>query len=130
VLTEFLKTGVYDRNRPFYTTLSLMDILISSNLERLVFDLSGQNDRETAMYQEKLRARAAMKWAGRSRKSLRKFLRGFCGDEETKETIRRFSKGKLPHRPPYGRRRQGSARLRPRDGGREKDDPCVHRKSL
>ena len=37
VLTDFLRTGVYDRNRPFYTTVSpSMDILISSNLERLL----------------------------------------------------------------------------------------------
>ena len=43
VLTEFIKTGVYDRNRKFFTTISpSMDILISSNLERLLFDVSGQ----------------------------------------------------------------------------------------
>lgn len=38
VLTDFLCTGVYDRNRTFYNTMSpSMDILISSNLERLLF---------------------------------------------------------------------------------------------
>ena len=43
VLTDFLRTGIYDRNRPFHTTISpSMDILISSNLERLLFDLSGE----------------------------------------------------------------------------------------
>lgn len=42
VLTEFLKTGVYDRNRAFHTTISpSMDILISSNLERLLFTCFG-----------------------------------------------------------------------------------------
>ena len=47
VLTDFLRTGVYDRNRPFHTTMSpSMDILVSSNLERLLFDLSGENDAE------------------------------------------------------------------------------------
>jgi threonine synthase len=43
VLTDFINTGVYDRNRPFYTTVSpSMDILISSNLERLLYYLCGQ----------------------------------------------------------------------------------------
>ena len=42
VLTDFLATGTYDRNRPFHTTMSpSMDILVSSNLERLLFALSG-----------------------------------------------------------------------------------------
>lgn len=45
ILTDFIKTGVYDRNRDFHTTISpSMDILISSNLERLLYDLSGQDD--------------------------------------------------------------------------------------
>ena len=41
VLTDFINTGVYDRNRTFHKTISpSMDILISSNLERLLFELS------------------------------------------------------------------------------------------
>lgn len=41
VLTDFLKTGVYDRNRDFYKTISpSMDILISSNLERLLYHVT------------------------------------------------------------------------------------------
>ena len=44
VLTEFFRTGTYNRNRPFFTTVSpSMDILISSNLERLLFDVSGKD---------------------------------------------------------------------------------------
>ena len=44
VLTDFLKTGTYNRNRDFYTTTSpSMDILISSNLERLLYHMSGEN---------------------------------------------------------------------------------------
>ena len=55
VLTDFLRTGIYDRNRPFHTTISpSMDILISSNLERLLFDLSGENDAEIRMYMDAL----------------------------------------------------------------------------
>ena len=45
VLTEFLRTGRYDRRRPFYKTTSpSMDILVSSNLERLLYLLSGDAD--------------------------------------------------------------------------------------
>lgn len=45
VLTDFIKTGVYDKTRAFHTTISpSMDILISSNLERFLYDLSGNND--------------------------------------------------------------------------------------
>ena len=55
VLTEFLTTGVYDRNRPFYTTVSpSMDILISSNLERLLYALSGEDDKLVADYMTQL----------------------------------------------------------------------------
>lgn len=44
VLYDFIKTGVYDANRKFYETLSpSMDILISSNLERMLFELSGRD---------------------------------------------------------------------------------------
>ncbi len=47
VLTEFLTTGVYDRNRKFYSTISpSMDILVSSNLERLLYDVTGRDDRK------------------------------------------------------------------------------------
>lgn len=49
VLTDFLKTGTYDKNRDFYTTTSpSMDILISSNLERLLYHMSGENDKLVA----------------------------------------------------------------------------------
>lgn len=44
VLTDFLRTGVYDRNRPFHQTVSpSMDILISSNLERLLYHMTEGN---------------------------------------------------------------------------------------
>ena len=54
VLTQFLKTGVYDRNRPFFNTPSpSMDILVSSNLERLLYLLSG-SDEEVRSYMQSL----------------------------------------------------------------------------
>ena len=54
VLTDFLRTGVYDRNRPFYhTTSPSMDILISSNLERLLYLLC-ESDEEVRGYMDSL----------------------------------------------------------------------------
>ncbi len=54
VLTDFFRTGVYDRNRPFYTTVSpSMDILISSNLERLLFYTAGAEKTRSLMEQLK-----------------------------------------------------------------------------
>ena len=53
ILTDFLNTGVYDRNREFYATMSpSMDILISSNLERLLYLIAGPE--KTKCYMEKL----------------------------------------------------------------------------
>ena len=54
ILTDFLETGVYDRNRPFHLTMSpSMDILISSNLERLLWFVAGPE--QTAAYMKQLR---------------------------------------------------------------------------
>ncbi len=55
VLKDFIRTGVYDRNRPFYRTNSpSMDILVSSNLERLLYDLLGQDSAAVAGLMKKL----------------------------------------------------------------------------
>lgn len=55
VLVDFLNTGVYDRNRPFYQTTSpSMDILISSNLERMLYYFSGKDEALVAKLMESL----------------------------------------------------------------------------
>ncbi len=91
VLTDFIKTGVYDRNRPFHTTISpSMDILVSSNLERLLFDLSGQSDTETAGYMEALRETGRYQVSGKIRAGIDVlFSAGRCDDAETLDVIRR-----------------------------------------
>ena len=61
-LTDFLQSGTYDKNRPFYCTESpSMDILISSNLERLLFLLSGQDADMTRAYMEALSEKGCYK---------------------------------------------------------------------
>ena len=89
VLTDFINTGIYDRNREFYTTISpSMDILVSSNLERLLFDLSGGSDKITAGYMSKLSSSGTYEISKAMKKSLSKvFSAGCCGDAETKEVI-------------------------------------------
>ncbi|MEI7885542.1 MAG: threonine synthase [Clostridia bacterium] len=55
VLTDFIHSGVYNRNRPFHKTISpSMDILISSNLERLLFDLNGENSDQIRAWMSEL----------------------------------------------------------------------------
>ena len=92
VLTDFLRTGIYDRNRPFHTTISpSMDILISSNLERLLFDLSGENDVEIRMYMDALGSAGRYQVSDNIKAKLDDaFWGGCCSEEETEETIRRY----------------------------------------
>lgn len=55
VLADFIQTGVYDRNRPFYKTISpSMDILISSNLERLLFECAGRDGEKITAWMAEL----------------------------------------------------------------------------
>lgn len=55
VLVDFFQTGTYDRNRPFILTTSpSMDILISSNLERLVYQIAGRDDKKDAELMKQL----------------------------------------------------------------------------
>ena len=92
VLTDFLRTGIYNRNRPFHTTISpSMDILISSNLERLLFDLSGENDAEIRMYMDALGSAGRYQVSDNIKAKLDDaFWGGCCSEEETEETIRRY----------------------------------------
>ena len=56
VLTDFLTTGIYDRNRDFIQTISpSMDILISSNLERLLYYMSGKDTKQVSAWMQQLK---------------------------------------------------------------------------
>lgn len=91
VLTDFLNTGVYDRNRHFYNTMSpSMDILVSSNLERMLFELTNNNDEEVRGYMAQLAAEGRYEVSEGIKKQMEKlFAAGFCDDSETQKVIGR-----------------------------------------
>ena len=94
VLTEFISTGVYDRRRPFYKTTSpSMDILVSSNLERLLFDLSGENDAEVKGYMDALAKTGKYEVSDAIKAALAdQFWGGFCGEAGTSAAIAKYYK--------------------------------------
>lgn len=92
VLTDFCNNGTYDSKRPFYKTMSpSMDILVSSNLERLLFELSG---RDAALTSERMRALAEKgKYSVRAEelKAVKElFWAGCVSEDETVECIYDF----------------------------------------
>lgn len=89
VLTDFINTGVYDRNRQFYATVSpSMDILISSNLERLLYLMTDKNDAVIREWFGKLSSEGKYEVSDDVKAKLQEeFCAGFCDDAQTKEAI-------------------------------------------
>ena len=92
ILTDFINTGVYDRNREFYTTMSpSMDILISSNLERLLYITAGRE--KTKEYMAELSAKGKYTVDGEVLAKIKENFFGFyANEEECAETINRYYK--------------------------------------
>lgn len=89
VLYDFFASGSYDRNRPFVLTSSpSMDILISSNLERLIYEISGLDPDVTASLMESLTKEGRYSIPDAMRKRLGAFAGGFAGEEECERQIR------------------------------------------
>ena len=90
VLTEFLTTGTYDRNRRFHVTMSpSMDILISSNLERLLYFTAGAE--QTADYMAQLNQSGKYTVSDEIKSRIAENFVGYCADEtETAATLNRF----------------------------------------
>jgi len=88
ILTDFISTGTYDRNRAFHTTMSpSMDILISSNLERLLYVIAGQED--TAKYMKLLNTEGKYTVDSATKAKISdSFVGLFCGEEDTAKTIK------------------------------------------
>ena len=88
VLTDFFNTGVYNTNREFYLTNSpSMDILISSNLERLLYHLAGHNGEEIRRLMESLEKDKCYEVSSKIREGMKKFWGGTATVEETNATI-------------------------------------------
>ena len=89
ILTDFINTGVYDKNRDFYTTVSpSMDILVSSNLERLLFAMSGNDDLVTKGYMSALKANGVYTVSDSVKRGIQDlFCGGYADEELTKATI-------------------------------------------
>ena len=90
VLTDFLATGTYDRNRKFHATISpSMDILISSNLERLLYFTAGSEN--TASYMKQLNENGVYTVSDDVKALISENFVGYFADENmTRETIKHF----------------------------------------
>lgn len=95
ILTDFIKTGVYDKNRDFYTTISpSMDILISSNLERLLYHLSDENTELINKWFTALKEQGRYEVSDQVKERISElFYAGCCSDNETKEAIKECFEG-------------------------------------
>jgi len=89
VLYDFFKTGEYNRNREFYLTTSpSMDILISSNLERLIYLIAGCDDAKNTGLMQKLVSEGSYIISDDMKANLDDFVGGFATEEETATRIR------------------------------------------
>ena len=91
VLFDFFTTGTYDRNRDFILTSSpSMDILISSNLERLIYHISGNDSAATAALMKNLSEKGSYAITNQMKEGLSLFEGGYATEEETAAAIRRL----------------------------------------
>ena len=89
VLTDFIRTGTYDRRRPLHKTISpSMDILVSSNLERLLYFLSGGDTALVAKLMAKLNREGVYTVPEELKNAIgEEFWAGFCDDDRAAQTI-------------------------------------------
>lgn len=94
ILTDFFNTGIYDANREFYkTNAPAMDILISSNLERLVWFLSNKDGKRVKSYMQSLKDKGIYKVDEDIFRAMREhFFAGYATEEEVLEAIYKMYK--------------------------------------
>ena len=89
VLYDFFQSGEYDRNREFILTSSpSMDILISSNLERLIYQISGRDATKTASFMKSLQTEGKYAITPEMRAALQDFIGGYAVETEVAEEIK------------------------------------------
>ena len=90
VLYDFFQTGTYDKNREFVLTTSpSMDILISSNLERLLYRISGDDDQKTKDMMEALKSTGKYTITEDMKARLDDFAAGYATEEECAQNIKK-----------------------------------------
>ena len=88
VLFDFFETGVYDKNRDFVLTSSpSMDILISSNLERLIYQVAGQDAQKDCELMKALNTEGKYEITGEMKAGLKDFVGGYATEEQTSQAI-------------------------------------------
>lgn len=91
VLFDFFGTGTYDRNREFVLTSSpSMDILVSSNLERLIYLITGEDSEKTKELMDGLKGKGSYSITDEMALKLKDFEAGFAAEEETAGCISRI----------------------------------------
>lgn len=89
VLFDFFKTGVYDKNREFHLTSSpSMDILISSNLERLIYLIAGSDDVKLSSLMKDLSSKGSYEITPEMREGLKDFYGNYATEQETAQKIK------------------------------------------
>lgn len=89
VLYDFFSTGTYDKNREFLLTSSpSMDILISSNLERLIYRIAGNDAKRNAELMKQLTTSGKYEITPEMRAQLKDFYGNYTSEQETAEVIR------------------------------------------
>lgn len=89
VLTEFFQTGIYDRKRPFYLTSSpSMDILISSNFERFLYEMSERDDEKLKTWYDELQSKGKFEVDSQTLAKAREYVKaGWASEAQVKETV-------------------------------------------
>lgn len=91
VLFDFFRSGTYDRNREFILTSSpSMDILISSNLERLIYKIAGNDAGKNASFMKALSDKGVYEITDGMRKELKDFTGGYAGEKECFAMIKKL----------------------------------------